>query len=71
MGRRHGLGRRPELASSFIHRSAWKVNSANFAKTEFLEVRAQFPLGETRSWGMHILPRRNTLLPLRGQETAA
>jgi hypothetical protein len=28
------------FASCFIHQSAWKGNSANFAKTAFLEVRA-------------------------------
>jgi len=28
------------LSLALIHRSAWKGNSANFAKTEFLEVRS-------------------------------
>ena len=31
----------PALLHALIHRSAWKVNSANFVMTEFYEVRPQ------------------------------
>jgi hypothetical protein len=35
-GNESGAGNEPR---PLIHRSAWKGNSANFASTEFLEVR--------------------------------
>src|SRR5829696_4114451 len=46
---------RPLLSPSLIHPSAWKENSANFAVTEFSEVRLKDVLGITR----RRLPSRN------------
>jgi hypothetical protein len=39
---RPGLVAAPALLNALIHRSAWKVNSANFVLTAFSEVAASW-----------------------------
>ena len=50
-----------------IHRSAWKKNSANFALTEFTEVRTAEHLGRLalRHLRFQVWPQHHTLLLVR------
>jgi hypothetical protein len=45
---RAGTLRSPGLLFALIHRSAWNIDSANFALTEFSEVRQVFIVDSSR-----------------------